>query len=170
MFLTQTVLSLLDALLKLQNANGMWHTLLDDPQSYVEASATAGFAYGYLKSVRMRLVAPERAKVYAEAGKKAVDAVLQRITAQGELTEVRTRRNSAHKLNMRRIVPGVVRHACVRQPGRLSQDPIDEHAVRPESGAIGHDRVLSHVMVDKERRAVEVFYPVLHVERLSHLR
>ncbi|KZV79784.1 glycoside hydrolase family 105 protein [Exidia glandulosa HHB12029] len=87
-FLTQTLLSLLDALLKLQNANGMWHTLLDDPNSYVEASATAGFAYGYLKSVRMRLVPAEHAKAYAAAGKKAVEAVLQRITPQGELTEV----------------------------------------------------------------------------------
>ncbi len=29
-----------------QDASGLWHTLIDDPESYLEASATAGFAYG----------------------------------------------------------------------------------------------------------------------------
>lgn len=31
----------------------MWHTLINDPDSYVEASATCGFAYGILKGVSM---------------------------------------------------------------------------------------------------------------------
>ena len=30
--------------------SGLWHTLIDDPKSYLETSATAGFAYGILKS------------------------------------------------------------------------------------------------------------------------
>jgi len=89
-FLLGTLTSLLDALVKLQDPEtGMWHTLLDHPDSYLEASATAGFAYGYLKSVRTRLVTGERAKTYAAAGQKAIEAVLKRITPEGELTEAR---------------------------------------------------------------------------------
>lgn len=30
----------------------MWHTLVDDADSYVETSATCGFAYGILKAVK----------------------------------------------------------------------------------------------------------------------
>ncbi|GAA3330706.1 hypothetical protein GCM10020331_084340 [Ectobacillus funiculus] len=36
--------------------NGLWHTLLNDPSSYVEASCTAGFAFGTLKAIRKRHV------------------------------------------------------------------------------------------------------------------
>ncbi len=38
------------ALAKCQDDSGLWHTLLDDPHSYPEASATAGFAYGISQS------------------------------------------------------------------------------------------------------------------------
>ena len=34
----------------------MWHTLVDDPTSYVEASATCGFAYGILRAVDLGIV------------------------------------------------------------------------------------------------------------------
>ena len=30
----------------------MWHTLIDDPTSYLEASATSGFGFGILKAGR----------------------------------------------------------------------------------------------------------------------
>ena len=33
----------------------MWHTLIDDKTSYVEASATCGFAYGILKGAGLGL-------------------------------------------------------------------------------------------------------------------
>ena len=41
------------ALLKLQAPSGAWRTLLDDPTSYEEISATAGFGYGLLKAARL---------------------------------------------------------------------------------------------------------------------
>ncbi len=63
---------------------GMWHTLLTDPSSYVEASATAGFAYGILKSVRLRLLDPE----FEEVGVKAVQAITNNINPEGELLNV----------------------------------------------------------------------------------
>jgi unsaturated rhamnogalacturonyl hydrolase len=58
--------------------------LLDDPHSYLEASATAGFAYGILKAVRKRYLGGE----YAAMAERAVRGVIERITPQGELTDV----------------------------------------------------------------------------------
>ncbi|KIX08011.1 uncharacterized protein Z518_02666 [Rhinocladiella mackenziei CBS 650.93] len=75
------------ALRKLQTSDGMWRTLLDVPEtegSYLEASATAGFAYGLLKSVRKRYIS----KDYQEVAMKAVKAVIQRISDDGELKDV----------------------------------------------------------------------------------
>jgi unsaturated rhamnogalacturonyl hydrolase len=69
---------------KHQDTEGLWHTLIDDPGSYLEASATAGFAYGILKSVRKGYIARE----YLEPGVRAVKAVLANIDASGELRNV----------------------------------------------------------------------------------
>jgi len=48
-----------EALEQFQESNGLWRTLLDVPESegsYLEASATAGFAYGMLKAVRKKYI------------------------------------------------------------------------------------------------------------------
>jgi len=43
-----------DGLIPLQDAEtGLWRTLLDDPTSYVETSATAGFVGGILMGIRL---------------------------------------------------------------------------------------------------------------------
>lgn len=83
-YLAQTVEAQVKALKKYQNANGMWHTLVVDPNSYVETSATAGFAYGILKGVRLGYLDQS----YAEVGKKALAAVLSRIDKEGNVAEV----------------------------------------------------------------------------------
>jgi unsaturated rhamnogalacturonyl hydrolase len=83
-FLLETHLQQMRALQKFQDASGLWHTLIDDPKSYLEASATAGFAYGILKSVRKRYVGPE----FTEMGIRAVKAVLANIDKSGELKNV----------------------------------------------------------------------------------
>jgi unsaturated rhamnogalacturonyl hydrolase len=75
------------ALRRLQAADGTWRTLLDVPEeegSYQEASATAGFAYGLLKSIRKRYISNH----YTDTAMKAVKAVIQRITTDGELLDV----------------------------------------------------------------------------------
>ncbi|PYH97158.1 glycosyl hydrolase [Aspergillus ellipticus CBS 707.79] len=69
------------ALKGLQADSGYWHTLLDHPDSYVEASATAGFAYGVLKAVRKRYIGAQ----YREVAEKAIAAVMDAVDAQGEL-------------------------------------------------------------------------------------
>ena len=83
-FLVSTLQRQVDALLTVQAENGMFHTLLDDPDSYPESSATAGFAYGILKAVRLGLL-PES---YRKAGEKAAAAVAVRVLPTGELAEV----------------------------------------------------------------------------------
>ena len=84
MFLVSTLDRQMDALARLQAPNGMFHTLLDDPNSYQEASATAGFAYGILKAVRLGLVSSR----YRAAGERAAMAVLRRVADSGEVSEV----------------------------------------------------------------------------------
>lgn len=74
----------LEALETCQNENGLWHTLLLDPTSYVEASCTAGFAFGTLRSVRKRYVG----KKHMDMGLKAIKAVIDNIDGSGELQHV----------------------------------------------------------------------------------
>jgi unsaturated rhamnogalacturonyl hydrolase len=83
-FLLETHLQQIRTLIQHQDKSGLWHTLIDDPGSYLEASATAGFAYGILKSVRKRYIGAE----YLEPGVRAVKAVLANIDASGELRNV----------------------------------------------------------------------------------
>lgn len=66
-FLTEALRRQAQALMQLQEKDGMWHTLLDDPSSYVESSATCGFAYGLLKGVHMGLLDP----AYGECARRA---------------------------------------------------------------------------------------------------
>lgn len=73
-----------ESLKKYQADNGMWHTLVDDPDSYVEASATCGFAYGILKAVRCGLLDSS----YLSVAERALPAVLECITGEGVVNQV----------------------------------------------------------------------------------
>lgn len=77
------------ALAKCQDDSGLWHTLLDDPHSYPEASATAGFAYGILKAVRKRYVGQH----YAGVAEKAIRGIVQNISPQGAAADLVWHRN-----------------------------------------------------------------------------
>ncbi len=73
-----------ESLVKYQNENGMWHTLIDDPGAYVEASATCGFGYGILRGVRMGLLPA----AYAQAAWKALEPILAYINDDGVVQQV----------------------------------------------------------------------------------
>lgn len=93
------------ALGPLQAPSGLWRTLLDVPESegsYVEASATAGFAFGLLKARRKRYLdcstpfSPAEAadgqrlsgtnlSPYDKIAVKAIAAVLENVDEKGEL-------------------------------------------------------------------------------------
>ena len=84
MFLTDTLSAQVKTLAATQHDTGLWHTLVMDPDSYLEASATAGFAYGILKAVRLGYL-PD---TYAAVGEKAIRGVLDNIDQTGELQQV----------------------------------------------------------------------------------
>lgn len=100
-FLIQVLESQIAALQQYQDASGLWHTLLDDPNSYLEASATAGFAYGIMKAVRKRYVG----KQYATMGLRAAQGVVRHINDQGELTQVSFGTAMGNDLDFYREIP-----------------------------------------------------------------
>lgn len=64
------------ALVKVQDKEGLWHTVMDDPQSYPECSATTMIAYGLLKMTRLGVLpenfrAPAK-KAWVEVNKRWV--------------------------------------------------------------------------------------------------
>lgn len=73
-----------ESLKKYQAPNGMWHTLIDDADSYVEASATCGFAYGILKAVREGILDAS----YREVAENAVVPILECISDDGVVHQV----------------------------------------------------------------------------------
>jgi len=83
-FLVKTLNAQIKELAKLQDMSGLWHTLLDDKNSYLEASATAGFAYGILKSVNKRYIS----KQYREIGELAIKGLISEISESGALGKV----------------------------------------------------------------------------------
>ncbi len=67
-----------------QHESGLWHTLIDDPDSYLEASATAGFAYGLMKGVRRRFLDRD----FMPVAERAIRGVVDNISEEGELQQV----------------------------------------------------------------------------------
>lgn len=67
-----------------QAPDGMWHTLVDDEDSYVEASATCGFAYGILKAVKDGLT--DRSCL--ETAARAAVPILDYISDEGVVNQV----------------------------------------------------------------------------------
>ncbi len=100
-FLQQVLETQVKALRECQHSSGLWHTLLDDPHSYPEASATAGFAYGILKGVRKRYLPAE----YREVAEKALRGVIANIDDDGELKQVSFGTAMGKDLDYYRTVP-----------------------------------------------------------------
>jgi unsaturated rhamnogalacturonyl hydrolase len=100
-FLIEVLDSQVAALAALQDDSGLWHTLLDDPSSYVEASATAGFAYGILKAVRKGYLGAQ----YSPVAEQAVRAVIANISDDGELQQVSFGTGMGSDLDFYRDIP-----------------------------------------------------------------
>jgi unsaturated rhamnogalacturonyl hydrolase len=100
-FLVEVLDAQVAALAELQDASGLWHTLLDDPSSYVEASATAGFAYGILKAVRKGYLDAR----YTAVAERAVRAVTANISDDGELLQVSFGTGMGPDLDFYRTIP-----------------------------------------------------------------
>ncbi|WVQ66270.1 uncharacterized protein L199_004449 [Kwoniella botswanensis] len=73
--LVSTLRRQVDALLPLRDAaSGLWHTLLDDPTSYVETSGSSGFVGGFLMAIRLVI--------------SGLKACLAQVTATGQVGNV----------------------------------------------------------------------------------
>ncbi len=75
---TQTLVSLQD------EATGLWHTLLDREDSYLETSASAAIAYGLLKGLRLGLLP----KSVERTAQRAVEGVLSQVDVDGTVRGV----------------------------------------------------------------------------------
>lgn len=71
-FISDTLRYQVEALKNYQTKEGLWRTLICDSQSYIEISASLGFAYGILKACHLGLLTQEE-KVIAE---KAIMGVI----------------------------------------------------------------------------------------------
>lgn len=73
------------ALLSVQDQeSGLWHTLLDQPDSYLETSASAAIAYGLLKGSRLGLLD----EYCRAAGEKALQGVIAQVAEDGTVQGV----------------------------------------------------------------------------------
>lgn len=100
-YLLETLTRQIETLKEYQHETGMWHTLINDRSSYLEASASAGFAYGILKAVHKRYISPE----YKEIALKAVQAIIQEINEQGALQKVSVGTGMGEDLEFYRQIP-----------------------------------------------------------------
>jgi len=83
-YLKTVLVRQIKALATLQDESGMWHTVLDDPTSYLESSATCGFGYGILKAVNMGLLD----RSYCAISDKALCALLAVVDKDGVVQQV----------------------------------------------------------------------------------
>lgn len=83
-FIENTFRAQVDALIKIQSEEGLWHTVLDDPTSYVEVSGSAAIAAGILKGVRTGVLD----KSYEQYGLKAIEAILNNVAEDGTILNV----------------------------------------------------------------------------------
>ena len=100
-YLTNVLIAQIIALLPLQTASGAWRTLLDDPTSYEEISATAGFGYGLLKGYRLGIGTHET----RVAGLRAVEAVINNIDETGTVLNVSYGTRMGHDLQFYKDIP-----------------------------------------------------------------
>ena len=73
-----------DALVKVQDPCGLWHTILTDPDSYLETSGSGAIAAGILAGIRYGYLD----KSYLPAAKKAVKALLDHVEDDGLVSSV----------------------------------------------------------------------------------
>jgi rhamnogalacturonyl hydrolase YesR len=73
------------ALLKYQGADGMWHQLIDHPESYEESSCTAMFTYAFITGVKKGWLTNP---AYAEAARKGWLALQKNIDGDGNVDKV----------------------------------------------------------------------------------
>ncbi|WP_462317178.1 glycoside hydrolase family 88/105 protein [Marinilabilia sp.] len=84
---------LMKGLLPLQAKSGLWHQLLDYPESYEETSCTGMFTYAYIVGIKKGWLDE---KTYAPAARKGWLALTEKINDKGEISDVCVGTNEMH--------------------------------------------------------------------------
>ncbi len=83
-YLVEVFCAQVKALTALQDESGLWHTVLNESDSYLEVSGSAAIAAGIYKGVHMGILSGEYRK-YAD---KAVEAICENIAEDGTVLNV----------------------------------------------------------------------------------
>ena len=83
-YLVNTWKAQVDTLVFLQDHNGLWHTVLDDPASYCEVSGSSAIAAGILKGIHLGILDSS----YLPTAELAISAVCDNIAADGTVLNV----------------------------------------------------------------------------------
>lgn len=83
-FIANAFVRQVESVARYQDEGGMWHTLIDDPTSYLEASATAGFGCGILKGIKAGLLDES----YRAVADRALAPLLDCIDDKGVVQQV----------------------------------------------------------------------------------
>jgi unsaturated rhamnogalacturonyl hydrolase len=75
---------LVAAMVPLQDSGGLWHTVLDDPSTYLESSAATAFALAIAKGIRCGVLSPELRPVAS----RAWEAAQHYVSPEGDFTGV----------------------------------------------------------------------------------
>lgn len=84
MFIVDAYKAQTSRLKMLQSESGLWHTVLDDPDSYVEVSGTAAITAGILKGIKAGILDDS----FLPCVQKAIAAILDNIDSDGTVLNV----------------------------------------------------------------------------------
>ena len=95
---------MMSALLQQQDASGMWHQLIDGPDSYLETSATGMFTFAFITGVKSGWLDE---KTYGPAARKGWLSLITYLDADANLREVcagtNAKNDRQHYLDRKRI-------------------------------------------------------------------
>lgn len=83
-YIVDTYKAQVKTLKNLQSESGLWHTVLDDPDSYEEVSGSAAITAGILKGVQMGILTDD----YLECACRAVKGILDNVAEDGTVLNV----------------------------------------------------------------------------------
>ena len=100
-FITQVWKDQMYALVPLQAEDGLWHTVLDDEESYTESSGSAAIAAGMIKGLKDGLL-PDSFRKVAD---KAIDGLLREVQEDGTVGSVSAGTPVAYSKEAYKAVP-----------------------------------------------------------------
>ena len=96
---------MMESLLKFQDESGMWHQLIDDPQSWPETSCSGMFAFAFITGVTNGWLDE---KTYGPAARKAWLGLTTYLEPNGDIREVCQGTNKKNDREVKRMIVTVM--------------------------------------------------------------